>query len=519
MPQLTDNETVKDRVSYAFEEYETEANKYRTHCNTFRDSSTEGRGSYTDEDSDDEDDTDLAEGGIMHLRTNIQTKQAFTTMNHPDFYLIMRKDTPPGYQEIAKAALTFAWSELDLTVVTRKAYLNRSVGGMGIVSYRIDEVGYPEFDIVRKSDFAPDPHVSNWQKLRYAAVKIKMPRNDFEERYPKYARMIDTGRMRLSGASRRKNSIPLKLYWDNTTECVLYNTTIIDKDINHYGKVPLIFLRGDLSPDRQHDTGDYENGAGIQAGLTLLTESLHNQAQHGGGINIYNSDVIPRRKLVEGRQNGWIDAGAFMDRAIKRIDAEPLNPALITAIELERNALDEATGVSAPQRGGNSSAKFATDLVIRANQSQGRADQERTTYEQFCCEVAKALRFLMMEFGNPESSLAYVVTQALSYISDLRVIERSTEFKDPVMSRNDAVQLFDKSIQAAGVGVPVDLVKIYLLLLRRFDLQDVEQYLLNEQALQQLIQQNDAMGGEAATSPDPAHMPPTGGGQLPPGGM
>ena len=484
--QLTLNDIIKARATASFTDYKGQAEKYKSACRRFRDSSAAYFDDYTTASPDDPD-SDMMDsqgvGDISHLQTNIYTKVDSISIGIPDWSIELGDE---DQDTIARETIKTAWRLVDLNRLCKKALTNTFVGGMGIVRYYHDDDKGAQFEHVRKSDFAPDPHVINWKQLRFASCKIRMPRDEARERYPKYAELFpdesDFAGSALTDV-RKTSAIELTLYWDDTTEAVIYGNNVIDKGKNFYGKPPFIFLRGYLSPDREHDLGDFDLATKQQIQLTALGDAINNFAIHGGPINLFNTSVFSeksRRSLERGRQQGFIDVqGGKFDVAIRRVAAEQPSPMLGEAYKLQQEALDAATAVTAAQRGVyDSGAKFATEVATTNNLSGARANQCRLAYEEFINEIAETMIWMMIQFAKPANPQEMAILYALSQITSIRVIEESTTFKDTGAVKNDAAMLFNLSISAVQAGVPVNMEMLYLNLLSAFGKRDVEKYIL-----------------------------------------
>lgn len=479
---LTNNDEIKERVKTGFKEYESQAQKYRVAARRFRDPSSEFFDDYTETGNyeDNEYVEDQAAGSINHVRTNIQTKTDTVAFGDPDFHI---ESLVPDLVELQRTIIKAAWEHCNLTWWAKKAALNRFIGGLGLMAYLYDKDRGPVFEHVRKSDFAPDPSFTDINNLRFGSRRIRLPRDVARERYPAYEGLFRerAGKDGTDGVLRRQQ-VEFKVYWDADTEATLFGTTVVDKGKNHYGQVPVIFLQGDVSPDRDNDTGDYDNATGLQDGLSLGWDAMQAQALHGGPINIYRGSAISGKKernaLENGRANGWIRVEGDIETAIKRVGAEPPNPNLITWLEKLERATDEATFVSAIQRGSpEPDVQFATQSQNIVNNSGSRQNASLHAYERFCDRLVKKLVDLILKFEKPTNKEHMIVLQALAAVKLVRVVEGSTSYKDPAAEFQQNMMLGNVGLQFAAAGVSVNLEQLWLDICRAAQKRDVQKYI------------------------------------------
>ena len=486
---LSDNDDIKERVKTSFKEYENQAQNYRSACRRFRDPSSEFFSDYAETPNYEDADyaQDQAVGSINHVRTNLQTKTDTIAFGDPDFHI---DSLVPDLVELQRTVVKEAWEKTNLTWWTHKCALNRFVGALGIMAYYYDQKRGPVFEHVRKSDFAPDPSMTDINDMRFASRRIRLPRDVAMAKYPEYAGLFrDKGRDGNSDVLRR-HQIEFKVYWDSgldgdsPTEATMFGTTIVHKGKNHYGKVPLVFLQGDVSPDRDNDTGDYDSATGLQDGLSRGWDAMQAQALHGGPINVYRGSAISGKKernaLETGRQNGWIRVEGDITTAIHRVPAEPPNPNLISWLEKLERATDEATFVSAIQRGSpEPDVQFATQSQNIVNNSGSRQNAALHAYERFCDKLVRTLIDLILKFEKPHGDNAkehLVILQALAAIKTVHVVEGSTSYKDPAGDVQTKLMVFNSFLQARGVGSTCDVDMALMDILRATGTRDPQKY-------------------------------------------
>lgn len=488
---LTDNDTLKDRVKTAWLEYQTQQEKYRNGCRRFRDASSQYYDDYSETQNNEENDyaEDQSVGGVNHVRTNIQTKVDTIAYANPDFHI---ESVIPELVDFQRKVVRAGWDKTRLTRWTKKALHNRFVGGIGILAYLYDKERGPVFEHVRKSDFAPDPAYTDIKNLRYGVRRIRIPRDEAKKLYPRYEDLLKpssepNNAYAPSNDSMKAYQCEFKIYWDADTEATMYGSTIIDKGKNHYGKVPLIFLQGDLSPDRDHDTGDYDNATGLQYAASLLNDAILGQGLHGGPINLFNSALFSnksRRALETGRHQGWLDVmGGNFDSAVKRVEAEPTNPMLLQSAQMMRQAIDEATAVTSPQRGTPlEGAEFATEAAQVSNNAGSRQMTSATDYELFLDDVVNTMIDMIIQFEKPDNDEHMMILQCLSAIKTIHVIPASTLYRDPVQQQQRKLLFWNISLQASqAMPGAVNLPEAYLDVARELGEGDPHRYLAQQQ--------------------------------------
>ncbi len=487
MAELTNNDTIRSRVKTSWTEYERQQERYRSACRRFRDASAEYYDDYTENNNDDlsEYGEDQAIGGVNHTRTNEQTKLDSLAIADPDFHI---DSVVPDLVEAQRTLVLAAWNRCRLTWWTRKALLNRNMIGLGILAYLYDKDRGPVFEHVRLTDFAPDPHFTDITNLRYATRRIRLPRDIASKLFPQYDRLFmppdnetQSGYDSLGG-NRKSNAIEFKVYWDKDTEATMYGSTIVQKGKNHYGKVPLIFLEGDPSPDRDHSTGDYDNVTGLQEGHSMFMEALLSQGMHGGPINLFNRAAFDKKAaqgLEQGRQQGFINInGGDFERAIYRVPSEPVNPLMVQGLELLTQAIDEATSVNSPMRGTPLDSRTATESVQVSNQAGARFAQARIAYELFLAKVAETLIDLIIRFERPDNKEHLVMLQIFSAIKQIRVVETSTAYKDPAAEKQEAATLTQLLMPFVQIG-KVDPDMLIMKIVRAWGERDPQKWIIN----------------------------------------
>lgn len=466
-------------------------------------------------------------GNVNYLTINLLTKVAAIAIADPDFRIT--SDNPQS-GELIRAFLRKLWKMKFWARVCRTALLKRSISGMGCVAYLWDENKGPLIEHVRVKDLAIDPNVTDWHNPRWAARRIRLPKEEAEERFPNVdfdalspssnqtIYSVDTD----STTALPSETVEMWVYWDKDQEVICYGSETIQEGPNLYGRVPLIFLEGDIAPESEFSIGDFDTAYGIQVQLARLQSIINNQAENGGAVLWYNTalDDQAKQAFLNGRPQGPVGINIEAADAFGYVSCEPMSEALMNAMAMAQKGLDSFTGVTEYQRGViNQNVKFATEAAMLANQSGSRGTMARIEYEQFLDEITRAILDMMVKFGaalaDPNSPHDQEFFQSITSIQDIAVIERSTAYTDPAAEQQVSLQLLQVMMPfiQAGLVNPVPLIaKVF----RAFGEQNIEQYLILQPAAPQGAPGAMSPGGDTAAAQQGA-MPP-GGGQLPPGG-
>lgn len=430
----------------------------RQACGKFRDPSNTDAYSLSDPDLDENAEGDVPEdmpvGLPNHLTVNILTKAAAITIGNPDFHVVADDEQA---REVGRKFLRTVWREYDFSKPARFAFIKRCISAQGFVNYRWDTEKGACWHHVQSWDLAVDPNVTDWQRLDWAAMRVKMSLRKAVEKYGKGAfdGIEDSGKP----GSKDTKRVEIWVYWDKETEAHVFGEKILNKDtVNHYGEVPIGVLEGDFDPNpTPFRLGDGQLAAGIAAGLSDLDENIFNTAKHGGPVNLYSNKLVDqatRNAISDGKQQGWIAVKDYPEKGFLRIPAEDVGDATLQAKDNLQKSLDAITGVTALQRGiPDQEYKFATEAALAAQFSGARGNQARIEYEKFVNWMAWKTIQLTILFGGPqidEETQQVVVTdeqqilwEDLQKIEEVFVIEQTTTYKDPAFEQQNAMQVFE----------------------------------------------------------------------------
>lgn len=405
-----------------------------------------------------DDDWDETEGGDVPqdtpvgqsnlLTTNIITKCAAIAIGDPDFY-VTAEDADNAH--IAREFLRAKWRLSNWVKLSERALQKRYVSGLGILAYLWDKDKRSAFEFVQTWDLALDPHTQYFHDVKWAARRIKMPLRDALARYGR-DKFGTLGDGKTDDGALDRTKVEVWLYFDQESEVHIYDNKVLERDTNKYGGVPLLFLEGDIDPGTSiWPLGDSQIAAGLQAELSDLNSLISNSAKHGGALNLVNIKMLGKggqEALEDGQQQGYIPVEDVVTPPIVRIPGEPLSETLLEAKREAQQSIDSITGVNQYQRGVISQkSHFATEAALVGQQSGARGIQAQIEFERFVSRMAEIVILLEREFGGPTENHTtdeeYILWQALSDVTEVRVIESSTAYKDPAFEMQQAMQILN----------------------------------------------------------------------------
>lgn len=431
--------------------------------------------------------TDAPIGVSNALTTNIVTKCASIAIGNPDWYA---GTSNPENAPIVRTFLREKWRLYNWVRLSQKVLQKRYVSGLGVLAYRWDDKTRSTFEFVQTWDLAIDPHTTDFSTMKWAARRIKMPLREAIAEYGtepfSVANLADDGYL-------DRERVDIWLYYDQDTEAHVYEGKVLNKDNdNQYGRVPFLWLEGDIDPGTSiWPLGDSQMAAGLQAELSDLNQIISRSAKHGGSINLIDAERLGKagqEALEDGVPNGFIPVKDLLSPPIVRIPGEALSDTLLEAKREAQQAMDGVQGVNQYMRGVISqSAKFATEAAYVSQQSGARGIQSRVEFERFLNRMAETIIMLEVAFGGPREGHTtdeeYILWEALQDVTEIYVIENSTAFKDPAMEAQTKLQVLNTVAQLtllfAQTGQPVPNLQHYLDdYLRASGIQDTSRYWL-----------------------------------------
>jgi hypothetical protein len=488
--KLTDKQVILDRLKPGTKFIqEGLGDRDRTACKKFLDGSELGAYLLFNEDQDEGVGTlpqSQEIGNVNYLAINILTKVSSIAISDPDWYI---KAEDPDHAEITRAFLKDMWKNRRWARVCRKALLKRCLSGMGCVAYLWnDEVG-PVIEHVKASDLAMDPNVVDWRNPKWAARRVRMDKDDAEKRWPKAEFMApENGENDIINLDeptyRRTDVCEVWCYWDKNTEAYVYGDLILERTKNLYGKVPLCILEGDIAPESEFSTGDYDTCTALQVMLARLQVIINEMAENGGSIPWYRPEFLgetSKGAFDDGRPQGFVAIAGDAEDSFGYVQGETLNQAVLEAMKIVQQGLDSFTAVSEYQRGVlNQNVEFATQAALLANQSGSRGIAARIEYEQFMDDVARGIVDMLLRFGasmvDPNDANDLVLFGALQDIQDICVIESSTAYKDPNAEQQVSLQLLQAMMPFIEQGL-INPLPLIADVLRAFGKRDISKYL------------------------------------------
>lgn len=439
------------------------------------------------------------------LTTNILIKCAGISIGNPDWHV---KCNNAENQQIVRMFLREKWRLSNWVRLTQRGLQKRYISGLGTLAYLWDSEEHVTFEFVQSWDLSLDPHTTDFTKLRWAARRIKMPVREAIERYGNKHFNVSAD----AGTSIDKKKSEVWLYYDQEVEAHILDGEVVEQNDNLYGRVPLLFLEGDIDPTSSiWPLGDSQMAAGLQAEISDLNQIISQSAKHGGVINLVATEQLGKagmQALENGMEQGFVPVDDLTISPVSRIPAEPLSPTVLEARRQSQVALDAVTGVNQYQRGitGGSGAQFATEVAYANQQSGARGIQSRIEFERFLNRMAEIMIGLEVQFGgaregmeSEEAEILMLLWEALADVQEVQVIENSTAFKDPAQETQNALLTLNTIAQLTPLfqAMPeMPNLRAYVDdFLRASGHQDVSRYWTPNPSLQQPDAQQFETGG------------------------
>lgn len=506
-PNLTPVELVKARISAGKKFTARFSKKDRIASKRFLDSSSlqSGLDSVDEPDNDGELPEDLAEGQINYLTLNTIIKTHSITLHDPDFY-VKGGDFPPELQaqalitgqplpnvtEIVRKRLKEKWDEYERAELARAIFQQQDISGHGFAFFRWDaEKNWNCWEYAQSKDVLLDPHVTSttWHQLRWAARKIRMPREEFLERYPDKAQEVLDHDMTILEDSRTvRQAIEVTVYWDSTSEYHLHGEeTVLEAGQNLYGRVPLLQMLGEINPLSPYRLGTFDLASGVQKMHSDLQDQLNAQAKHGGPRVVINAedetDELAKQFDYGPKEQAIRVQGTPVTDYIGVVEGGGIDAALFQAIDMQAKAADAYCGVNEYMRGvPTSDPKFASQIAAVQQHAGVRGISDQKKYERFLRAMARIDIEMFVDFGNVSDPLDFEFWQACQMVEDVWVVEASTIFRDPATEQQASMQLFQLALTAVEpmsmTGSVPNLAELWTDVLRAFNRTDIEKYLI-----------------------------------------
>jgi hypothetical protein len=491
--------TLQGRIDAGVAFMATHKQKAKVANNRYLDSSAQRlTGGY----SGDEKPLDLPVGEINQIAINIRQKVASLAIANPDWKV--ESQDPKGSalvrDHIRKVYHIKRWGRL-----FRRVFTERFITGLAFVAYSYDPDNGFILDYVKVEDLSIDPHTKddNWDSLRWAARKVKLPVDVAIARYGDGIMSKVPHGNPLSDSNQpdylktvEKETVDIWVYYDAEWEIEFYNSELLKKQPNLYGRVPICVLQGDVNPDGEFALGDYDTSLGVMEALRRQTKAINNVADNGGGVLWLRSEFIDATVLenvIAGKHQGpLIVKGVPGEQAMGYTPNQALNPAVLEATRMFQQALQSDQGVTDLDQGiAANASETATQSSIRATRSASRSTQARIEFEKFVEEVMTEFITCEAKFGldpgdhdeyGPLPTDEVALWQACKSVEEIRLIEESMGFKDPQQAQQQSMQLFDLAVKSFELmnqlGLAPNLKKLFDDVLRTSSVTDVDDYYL-----------------------------------------
>jgi hypothetical protein len=454
-----------------------------------------------------------ATGIANYIAVNLRHKVAAIAFSTPDF--IVSTDDP-GAAEVVREFLKASWRKGRWARTARRVLLDRCMSGLGCAAVVWSTLEGVAVEYVRPEDVSVDPNTTDalWQRPRWAARLVAMPMYQARQRYGRnYQRSGRIGMLgeydgnlivaadRDSDAEAEAGDEDLRptyvwVYWDAEEEIEIDASGILNRGPNLYKRVPLHFLPGDVTPVGEFPDGDYDTAWGLQDQAQRLANALNAAAREGVGRQWLNRAMLDEadiEKLLSGSHQGPVMVTGMGQDAGGYWTPQPLSPAILDAMQRALNALDAAQGVTEYDRGVvESSPEFATQAVMMQRRSGARSVLLQKEFEAYVDTIANEVVRLTQEFGldpaqaGPIDDRSVTLWKMLASTHEVRVVEESSSYRDPVQDAQTAmqmltsvVQMFPAFVSAAQAGLVTQVPNLQKFLedaLRALRKRDLREY-------------------------------------------
>lgn len=417
---------------------------------------------------------DVSTQSIPYATINFQHKVAAILYNLPELHITLKEGLPDGMEKVPATFLKELYENNEWKFVMERVLLKRFLSGKGCTAILWSEDEGVIWEQVSVRDLSLDPNVTRFNKLRWGARRILIPKDEARDRFRKIRPLLKDEPARYvpgSSTTRKDLCAEIWVYWDGEKEVHTYNKKVIEDGDNLYKRVPLHFLAGDIDPNAVVDLGDYDVSYGMQTKLAELMEMMLAQATHGGAWTVYDPeafDVSTLRKIENGVPNQLTPVKtSYLKDAVHRLPVEPVNPVLMQAIEKLQNMNDAAQGVGQYERGVvEHPARTATEAALTAQLRGARANKQKTEFERYIAGLFKETSRLFTEFTSPQDESDWLILEALKSIQTVSIVEDSMVYKDPQSQVNTAVLLLQQALPLASAGLPINVLALFEKLLR-----------------------------------------------------
>lgn len=465
-------------------------------------------------------------GTVPYATINFLYKISAMVFNTPELHIVQSDLPIPDLEDVPDTFLKELYDHCEWKHLLERVLLKRYLSGMGCVAVIWDDEEGVCWEHVSIRDIVVDPNVIDFNRLKWAARRLLVPKEEAIERYPDLAGIVGKSERFQSESflakPRKYNNFEIWQYWDEQYEVSIYNNEIIDISENLYKRVPLHFLRGEVDPNSPADLGDFDIMYGMHVQLTELVNLLMAQGTHGGAVTVYDVGAVGATidaQLKQGVPSQWIGLeSGLVDEAIHRVPAEPENPAVMHAMQLLMSMIDATMCVTDHNRGEiMNAAPTATEAALTAQLSGARANKQKIDFERFLSKLLMETVRQFVEFTHVTDPDQSVLVYALKSVRSITVIEDSMTYKDPNWVLNTSQLAWQAALQGMQAGLPINLKYFFEKLVRATGERNTERCFVAP-APMGLPGQPAPMGQPAPQMSAPTLASPAGAVQPPPGG-
>lgn len=445
---------------------------------------------------------DVPIGQSNLLTATLLVKLAVVAINRPDWHVVAMKPeldpqtSEPTGKQVPDPESALVWQQYMRDEWDRKGWqrvflrmlLKRYVCGLGAVRWYWGEKGIG-FEHIQSWDYGVDPFVIDWQNTPYGKCTIRMSLRDAAERYPGCKQFKQMMGGDQSSAQCDRQMVLVDIYWDRDTEAHIYGDEwITHKDVaknkdpksNLYNRVPFLFMEGDLHPGKTpFPIGDAVLAAGAQAQISDFDNSITQTAKAGVGFTLLDTgsggfDQAQLDALRKGESQQFIGINGLdiNNLPVHRVAGEELRPSVMQAKKEARDDMLSLIGITDQDLGLFGDApRFATQVAAAAQKGGARQNQARAEYEVCLNRAASICLWLFTQFGGPykhpetrevvASDEHVALHEAAQRVTEVKVIEGSTAYKDPNIEQQQSMQVYQLDMQSVATWIQLCQMGIY----------------------------------------------------------
>lgn len=371
----------------------------------------------------------------------------------------------------------------------RKAVRANFLDLLGVAKYRFDsEIDDIDWEYVPTDHVVIDPDATDIEDCGFVAEFIaNQSVKEITERYPKKKAEL-LALLGISPDDSVKMGTPLRYVEFWTPEFVVwkYKTIIFDKaknpnwdwgmqqETDEMGKakpvayniwkkprVPYIFLQTfNLGGMVYSDTSLIEQTLKIQDGINKRKRQISDNADNANGILAGSGDGISKdefAKLNNGEPNVkvFLNGGADIDKMLRRIPGEQLQPYVFNDMIHSEGAVDDIWGTHTITRGAQGADEPATSKVLQQRQDYGRIDDIVKAYEDFNEQYYQASFQMMLIHYTNEHVFSFEDEDDL-IVSREEIIKA---YSKQIKTQQNEITGTEETVEEGDFRAPVIMVK------------------------------------------------------------